>query len=52
MNLVQGSLGLLLALTLAIVAQADVPVRPPTSKDIACGDGRYYNYARRVCLPW
>ncbi|KRK01955.1 uncharacterized protein LOC26534466 [Drosophila yakuba] len=38
---------------LAILGLALSPVNARnTTKDIACGPGRYYNYLRNVCLPW
>ncbi|XP_052843933.1 uncharacterized protein LOC128257132 [Drosophila gunungcola] len=51
MNIIQGCVLVFLGLVLTAV-DAQTPVRNETSKDRACGPGRYYNEFRRTCLPW
>ncbi|KAH8368721.1 hypothetical protein KR084_009219 [Drosophila pseudotakahashii] len=41
----------LLGLVLSTV-NAQIPTRQESTRDKACGPGRYYNEARGTCLPW
>ncbi|KAH8252013.1 hypothetical protein KR038_002277 [Drosophila bunnanda] len=33
-------------------ADAQIPTRQESSRDRACGPGRYYSEARHTCLPF
>ncbi|XP_032310458.1 uncharacterized protein LOC116655866 [Drosophila ananassae] len=51
MNFATSSILLLLGLVLGAV-NAQPPTREETSRDKACGPGRYYSEARHTCLPF
>ncbi|XP_037719638.1 uncharacterized protein LOC119553363 [Drosophila subpulchrella] len=50
MNLLQCFVLFFLGLVLSGVDAQQV-TRPVTDRDKACGEGRYYNYARNSCWP-
>ncbi|XP_017008608.2 uncharacterized protein Met75Ca [Drosophila takahashii] len=51
MNAIQVCALFFLSLVLSTV-NAQIPTREESSRDKACGPGRYYNEARHTCLPW
>ncbi|KAH8296534.1 hypothetical protein KR054_007589 [Drosophila jambulina] len=51
MNILQAGFLICLGLVLGGV-DAQTPTREESSRDRACGPGRYYSEARHTCLPW